>query len=248
MNAQVKFLIELQEMDKVIIEKNSLIEQAPLRIQAGEKAFRGARESLESARREHDSLLKQKRDMDSELEQMNQKIAKLKTRTSEIKTNKEYQAHLKEIESAGKEVFRYEDGILGLMEKIEASDRNLKAASAAAKVEEAKAEAGRGKLESESDEARKELSVLMQKRADFAAKIETGVYELYMAVMEKHGGIAIARVRHEICGGCHMKIMPQLCVQIKETNDILQCPQCDRILYYEEETQEEPVRLKKERV
>ncbi len=240
MNAQIKLLIELQGMDKAIIEKNSFIEQAPKRIQEGEKSSRGARELMESVRKEHDSLLKQKRDMDSELEQMNQKIAKLKARTSDIKTNKEYQAHLKEIEAAEKEVFRYEDGILGLMEKIEASDRNLKTAAAASKEEEAKAEVVKKKLEGESGESRKELSVLMQKRADFAGKIETDVYELYMNLLEKHGGIAIARVRHEICGGCNMKIMPQLFVHVKETDEIYQCPQCDRILYYEEEAAEEP--------
>ena len=247
MNAQVKLLIELQEMDKAIIEKNSLIEQAPLRIQAGERSFRGARDLMESARKEHDALLKQKKDMDSELELMNQKISKLKSRTSEIKTNKEYQAHLKEIESAEKEKFRYEDGILGLMEKIEASDRNMKASAAGAKEEEARAEAVRKKLEAESEEARKELSVLMQKRADFAGKIEPGVYELYMNLLEKHGGIAVARVSNEICGGCNMKVMPQLFVQVKETDEILQCPQCDRILYYEEEAAEEAAQLKKER-
>ncbi len=238
MNAQLKLLIELQEMDKAIIEKNSLVEQIPLKIQAEEKSLREARERMESARKAHDSLLKQKRDMDSELEQMNQKIARLRARTSEIKTNKEYQAHLKEIEAAEKEVFRYEDGILALMEKIEASDKAVKASAADAKEEEAKVEEIKKRLESESGEAGKGLDILMQKRADFAGQIEGGMYELYMGILEKRGGIAIAPVMNEVCGGCHMKIMPQLFVHVKETDEICQCPQCDRILYYKEEAVE----------
>lgn len=242
MNAQLKLLIELQEMDKAILEKNSLVEQVPLRIHAEEKSLRGALEKMEAARKEHESLLKQKKDMDSEVEQMNQRIAKLKTRTSEIKTNKEYQAHLKEIESAEKEVFRYEDGILSLMEKIDAADKATKAAAASAKEEDVKMEALRKKLGGESGEAGKELAVIMQKRADFAVRIETDVYELYMDLMERRGGVAVAPAKNEICGGCHMKIMPQLFVHVKETDEIHQCPQCDRILYYKEEAVEEPAR------
>ena len=50
-----------------------------------------------------------------------QKVEKLKARTSEIKTNKEYPALLKEIETAEKENKAIEDEILVLMEKIDAA-------------------------------------------------------------------------------------------------------------------------------
>jgi len=54
------------------------------------------KESLQTAQ-------KNKRERDKDLEAGVQKIDKLKARTSEIKTNKEYQALLKEIEAAEQE-------------------------------------------------------------------------------------------------------------------------------------------------
>ena len=239
MNAQLKLLIELQEMDKEIIWKNSVVTRIPEKINKEEKSLLEAKSRLEAAKKDQESLLKQKKNMDSEVEQMNQRIAKLKARTSEIKTNKEYQAHLKEIEAAEKEVFKYEDGILQIMERMESADKAIKAAAAAARSEEEKLVAIKKELEAERSEAEKGLAVLKARRADFAGRIESDIYELYMGLLQKHQGLAVVEARDEICGGCNMKIMPQLYVQIRQTDDIHQCPQCDRILYRAEEPIEE---------
>ncbi|MDA8326445.1 MAG: C4-type zinc ribbon domain-containing protein [Nitrospiraceae bacterium] len=240
MNNQLKLLIELQELDKEIIDKSALVARIPERIHEEEKALLEVKARLDAAKKQQESFLKQKRDMDSEVEQMNQRISKLKSRTSEIKTNKEYQAHLKEIESAEKEVFKYEDGILSIMENMEAADKAVKAGAVVAKAEEEKLAAISKELEAERSRAEKELSLLKSRRADFAGLIEGDIYELYMGLLQKHQRVAVVEARNEICGGCNMKIMPQLYVQIKETDDIYQCPQCDRILYRAVEQIEEP--------
>ena len=235
MNAQLKLLIELQEMDMEIIGKSELLTRIPEKLREEEKSFLQSKAGLEAAQNEQQSLLKKKRDMDAELEQMNQRVAKLRARTSEIKTNKEYQAHLKEIESAEKEVFQYEDGILSVMERMEAAEKAVKAAKEAARAEEERLASVKKGLEAERTGAGEELARLKTMRVDFTRRIEGGVYELYMHVLQKHQGIAVVEARDEICGGCNMKIMPQLYVQIRETGDIYQCPQCDRILYRLEE-------------
>jgi len=42
-------------------------------------------------------------------------------------------------------------------------------------------------------------------------------------------------VENEVCGGCFMSIMPQLCAEAKKGENIIQCPQCKCILYYRTE-------------
>ncbi|MDA8168537.1 MAG: C4-type zinc ribbon domain-containing protein [Nitrospiraceae bacterium] len=241
MNAQLKLLIELQEMDTLIIEKNSLVKQIPRQILTREKPLKEAQAALEAKRREHDALLKQKKTKDLELEEMDQKIKKLKGRTSEIKTNKEYQAHLKEIEAAEKERFSYEDGILAIMEQIEASEKALRTEGASVKEEDAKLDAMRRELDIRKAGAEKELEGLKAKRTEFVKSIEPDVYALYMHQLKKHNGLAVAEARGEVCKGCNMNIMPQLFVEIRKNEQINQCPQCDRILFYKEEAVEEPV-------
>jgi predicted nucleic acid-binding Zn-ribbon protein len=53
-----------------------------------------------------------------------------------------------------------------------------------------------------------------------------------MGLIESSGGIAVTEVKGEVCQGCNMNIPPQLYVEIKSNEEIIQCPQCHRILYY----------------
>jgi len=48
-------------------------------------------------------------------------------------------------------------------------------------------------------------------------------------------GVAVTTARNELCSGCDMNIPPQLYVEIRKNEEILQCPQCRRILYASEE-------------
>lgn len=240
MNAQIKLLIELQKLDKLIIEKNSVITELPRKIKEMEQPLAQAQAALEAKRREHEANLKQKKAKDIELDDMGQKINKLKTRTSEIKTNKEYQAHLKEIENAEKDRYRYEDEILALMEQIESSEKAIREEQNRVKQEEERLADLKAETEKQEAAAEKELDALRATRSGMSAGIEPDIYELYMNLIGKHRGSAVAEAKGEICGGCNMHIMPQLFVEIRKNEEINQCPQCDRILFYREEPVEEP--------
>ena len=36
-----------------------------------------------------------------------------------------------------------------------------------------------------------------------------------------------------MCQLCHVKLRPQMFVELKRNDEIVQCPSCSRILYYE---------------
>src|SRR5512144_36706 len=143
MDEQLGMLIQLQEMDGKI---HSLADQKKRQpeILAGLESRRAANKAeLETVKENLLAAQKSKRDRDQDLEAGVQKVEKLKTRSSEIKNNKEYQALLKEIEAAEKENKEIEDGILGLMEKIDAAAAQITTAEEQAKSEAAGLEAER---------------------------------------------------------------------------------------------------------
>ena len=238
MNAQLKHLIELQAIDSSILEKSAIIEEIPRKIHTKEKPLLEARAKLEAKKKDHEAFLKKKKAKEGEVEELNQRIAKFRSRTSDIKTNKEYQALLKEIEETEKMRYGIEDEILALMEELEGSEKFIKEEEKNVKAEEEKLGQMKRELEKQKEGAEGELSEVKKKRARFAASIDPEIYEDYMKLMRKHAGQAVAEVKNEICLGCHMSIMPQLFVEIKKGEEIFQCPQCDRILYYIEEKPE----------
>ena len=85
-------------------------------------------------------------------------------------------------------------------------------------------------------EAEKELLPLKEARTKIVDAIDDDMYKQYVDLFESYGGIAVAEVKEEICQGCNMNIPPQLFVEIKKNEEIFQCPQCRRILYYKDVT------------
>jgi predicted nucleic acid-binding Zn-ribbon protein len=50
---------------------------------------------------------------------------------------------------------------------------------------------------------------------------------------EKRNGIAIVLVKNEGCQGCYVNIPPQMYNEVQKNNEIILCPNCHRILYWE---------------
>jgi uncharacterized protein len=42
----------------------------------------------------------------------------------------------------------------------------------------------------------------------------------------------VVGVQHGVCGGCHMRLPPQLVVQCQACKELVTCSNCGRILYY----------------
>jgi predicted nucleic acid-binding Zn-ribbon protein len=46
-------------------------------------------------------------------------------------------------------------------------------------------------------------------------------------------GSAVAEAKDEMCLVCHVKLRPQMYMDLKHNAEIVQCPACNRILYFE---------------
>lgn len=227
----VKLLIELQEIDSAIIGKADILEVLPKKVSSVEQPLRDAQSSYEKLKQRCEVFVKKKKEKEQALDDVNEKIKKLKSRVSEIKTNKEYQAHLKEIEAAEKERGAVEDEILSLMETLDAANKDLGGQGVKVKAEEGRIEAFRQETQREAREIEKELGELRSHRTALINRIDKELYSLYSKLFDTKRGLAVVETRDEVCQGCNMNIPPQLFVEIKKNERIIQCPQCTRILY-----------------
>ncbi|MDA8105585.1 MAG: C4-type zinc ribbon domain-containing protein [Nitrospiraceae bacterium] len=231
----IKSLVTLQEIDTRIIEKRFFIDKVPLRIYEVDEPLKQAKAELEKMKQKTEALSKKKREKEQFLEETNEKIRKMKGRVSEIKTNKEYQAHLREIETSEKEITALEDEILTVMEELDAALRQQKEKEEKVNREVEKINAFKKELDREVEEYEKELASLKEERAQLVTSVEADVYGRYMTLLKTGGGVAVTPAKNELCTGCNMQIPPQLYVEIRKNEEIIQCPQCLRILYYSED-------------
>lgn len=234
MKDSLKFLIELQEKDSGILEKRAFIDKVPMRIFEKDEPLKQATAELESIKLKNEALLKKKREKEASLNDINEKINKMKSRAADLKTNKEYQAHLKEIETFEKDISTAEENILMIMEELDNSikQQEEKAKNVAAETE--KINAFKKELDQEVEKQEKELALLKDEREKLSAAIDPGTYKTYMTLLRAGSGVAVTQAKNEICLGCNMNIPPQLFVELKKNEEIIQCQQCRRILYYSE--------------
>jgi len=232
----LKLLIDLQRKDSLILEKRRFIDKVPLRIFEVDGPLKQAKLELESIRKKNETASAKKREKELSLSEAQEKTRKMKTRVSDLKTNKEYQAYQKEIEASEKEIVAIEDRILVLMEEIDAASKEQKEKEVKVNAEIAKLNALKNELDAKVAEHEKELDILKGERAAIVARLDRDIYNTYMALLRDSGdGIAVITARNELCSGCDMNIPPQLYVEIRKNEDIIQCPQCRRILYASEE-------------
>ncbi len=234
MNEQLTLLIQLQEIDARIRALRNEQQSIPARIAELEARSASNQAELGKAREMLETAQKAKRDRDLDLEEGGRKIEKLKARTSEIKTNKEYQALLKEIETAGQENKAIEDDILKLMERIDAAAAEIKTAEQRAADESTSIQNDRKQLEESKAAGQSVLETEEQSRSELAARVERSLLAQYDRLLGPTAGRVIVEARNESCSGCFMSIPPQLFVNVKRNENVNTCPHCHRILYFKD--------------
>lgn len=235
MNPQLPPLIALQALDLRIAELKELQRKTPEIIHAAEAPLREATGLLAEAKASLDVLLKERRDRERDLEAQEAHIEKLKARQSELKTNKEYQAHLFELELGNKKKGEIEEQILLYMERVEARQQDVRRVQA--RVADAERVFGQEKSGQETRAADqvKELADLEEKHRAVAIAVEKDLLALYTKLKAVRKDLALAPVRDGICFGCRLQLPPQLVTAVKRSDELQTCSYCHRILYWEGE-------------
>lgn len=233
MREQMEKLAVLQTLDLKIREMQREKDQIPARLAALEEVFRKEEERVLGQKAELDRLLKERRQKEKELEEETDRIKKTETRVFEIKTNKEYQAVLKEIEGAKKLNRQREEEILGILERFEELQNSVRQ--------------GETDLEEKRKEYEKQLAALQARAAQFEEKMAAELSERderrkgippdllskYLILLEKRQGVAVASVANGVCHACNMNLRPQLYIELQKQQTLILCPNCSRILFWE---------------
>lgn len=232
MNEQLGWLIRLQELDTQIDLLREKRERLPHAIEEAKLPIEKAKAEHEKAKATHESLSHQRRDKERDLTSQEEKLTKLHARTTEIKTNKEYQAHLAEIEAAKREKGNLEEALLVLMDQVDQSKKEMDLKQKSVAEEEARFQQERQRMETEMVTAEETLKQLEQEGKAVTAKIEERLLREYQQLRTTRKGLAVVAVKDGACLGCQLALPPQLFADVRKNEKILTCSHCHRFLYW----------------
>lgn len=234
MKQELALLIELQKTElsagRIIAKKKEL----PDRMSRLEEEFNACLAAVEKEREKLETLRKGKREKDAHLQKGQDTLKRSRERLFEVKTNKEYQSVLKEIEILEEKNSGMEDEIISLLDELDRLETSLKKQEEELDARRLRHEEEKRTAGEELDALARDLDVCIRKSGEMKNNIPADILRKYEQIKNIRRGVAVVAVWKEICDGCHMSIPPQLYNQLQKAATLITCPNCNRIIYWEQ--------------
>lgn len=75
-----------------------------------------------------------------------------------------------------------------------------------------------------------EIGTLNEKRQTLANEIDDELFSLYERLRQEKGGLAVAKIKGEMCLGCHMELPAEEVDKMMQSAGLWRCSECGRIL------------------
>lgn len=231
---QLTYLRKLQEIDLDLYNSQIELNSLPERIAEEQAAFDAMKTELDAVNAELAAIEKSRVTDEHELKESIERLREREAKLYAIKTNKEYQAAIKEL-SDGKKLNRErEDRILVSMEKIE--ELKQKSTQLAEQFADKKTafEEKKKEIDAEIEKIEKRMEEESRNRPDIVSKIERDLLRKYDFI-KKRFSIAVAEVKDGACEGCMRRVPPQMLNEMLKVNECKACPSCQRLIYIDTE-------------
>lgn len=235
MKEQIDILVKLQEIE---IETNgikTILEGVSHKVDALNVRLREFKKKIEEEQSRIGELKKKYRQHEGDVQMNLSQIAKSQKKLRSIKTNKEYQSMLKEIEELTTKNSQLEDEMLECLERIDKAEKDI-----ATKKEEylkVSDQVNREKamINEEAEEGKEKLARLETDWEQASKMVDPELMKKYMMIKEQlQRRIAIVPVKDAVCQGCNMNIPPQMYNELQRFDSLKFCPNCQRIIYWKE--------------
>jgi len=224
-------LIALAKCDHLIQEAQRKCDAFPISIAEVDQQIQTARNRIETARNDLKEVDRKIRKNEQSIEDSRQQQGKYRVQLFKLKSNREYNALNSEIKLLDEKISQYETEILEFMETLDKTKTQLRELESAIKVDEAQLQARKAEIESEFARERSNLSALQNERKGYASVMVSETAMRYDRLVKKQGS-AVAEIIKGSCGGCRVRVRPQLSAQVRANDQLLQCEHCGRFLYW----------------
>jgi predicted nucleic acid-binding Zn-ribbon protein len=231
---QLELLWEIQKIDLDLRQIRDDQDRFPREIRKLDEKQSIEKERLQKEKEKIESLEKERRQKESHLTAEIDRIKKAEGKMFEVKTNKEYQALLNEMEAVKTANNREEEAILQILEEIDELRKGFSKKEKELVAAQEKIEAERKTIQERMTQNDALLKKEMERRDALSKQLESRLSRLYNTLKEKRQGIGVVTVSHETCQGCFVHIPPQMFIEVQKNEDLIRCPNCNRILYWEE--------------
>ena len=230
---EIKQLVELQKVDDERFISKRELENAPKEIDDLEQRF----SQLES-RRNHildklSHLHEQQKRLADEISDDSARLKKSQSKLMQVGNTREHQAVIRELDSMERSKKSREEENQVLNNELIIQNNSLAALDGDYTALKAELEVKREGLEERLSKTKEQLDILDKKREKASEKITPPVLQRYEFIRSRLEYPVIVAVRDGVCNGCHIAVPPQTYIELQRGQQILSCPNCQRLIYWD---------------
>jgi uncharacterized protein len=224
-------LVEIQKTDSGFDELEKIQKNLQKETQSIDSGIASLRDSLQEQKKIAEDAVKQRRAVEVEIKTLDSKIKKYQDQEKEVKSNEQFTALKQEIDKGKEEKLKAEERVLDFLYQEDDQKKKIQELTGQIEQAEKKAASERTAIGQKILDCQKAAEVkLAQRKAQLAVLPEdwASTYEIQRNSGKK---ITVAQIQEDnTCGGCHMKVPPQIINEVKQGMRIQQC-NCGRIIY-----------------
>ncbi len=234
MQKDIKILLEIQELDMTIRAFAREIEQAPRDLNTAKENVEQMKVRFAEGKENSKKLKVIRKELEIDLDSQGEEVKKYEMQLTKVKTNEEYKVLQKQITDLKFKSSLKEDKILEQMEQIEKATGDVK------KLEQEVSQA-QEQLKQKEKEVAARVEQLKGQRAEkekekeqLLSQVSVELLDTYARIFNNKTDRALVAINNKTCGGCHMKLPPNVINETKKGHRVILCENCARILYWSE--------------
>lgn len=234
MKEQIDILIKLQEIEIGISGIKSMLGEVSQKANTLDDRLKDFEKSIEDEDALISELKKKYRLYESDVQMNFSQAAKSQEKLRGVKTNKEYQSVLKEIEELTAKNSKIEDEMLECLDQIDEIEKNITTKKEELLKLADQVNSEKTMINQEAEEGNKKLAGLVSDWHEVSSKVDPELMGKCTMIKEQLGIIiAVVPVKDAICQGCNVNIPPQMYNELQRFDSLKFCPNCQRIIYWQ---------------
>jgi predicted nucleic acid-binding Zn-ribbon protein len=188
---------------------------------------------------------RQRRTAESAVQDAQEKLKKYQQQINKVSTQREYGALLQEIDTVKGQITGNEEAAFSALDQHEKTEKELASVRESFRETEERYATEMTRWEAEKPGVARQVEELKARVAEVKGRLPRGIVAQFERILDRYPGGATApvrpierpgqRQREWHCSACNYRVRPQVVVEIRNGDTLVQCDSCKRILFFPEE-------------
>ncbi len=238
MKEDLELLLKLQVLDYDRGELERSKEYIPDMMENLRREISENEENFKNNEKELAEATVTQKNLELEISSLQDNLKKLKLQMMAIKTNKEYDALVSQIDAVKESINEKETNLLEIIERTEILESSIEEFRKKSIETKKQNDDQLSILQEKMDSVGTKVQMKDDDRQNIVVRVPKRIMSIYERIRKNRGGSVVVAVKKRACGACFKALPPHLIQELKRGDQLITCDNCGRLLIWQDDNSE----------